>query len=90
MLGAVMVFLQAEASFWLDLNALNLKATSFVNAVVPTPGAMHLPVQRVFFVFHFLQLGDDVFDVLAAGFVCYQHGVGCFHYDQVFAPPPPS
>ena len=84
MLGSVMMFLQAEAGFGLDLNALDLEAAAFVDAVVPTPWAMHFAVKRVLFAFCFLQLGDDVFDVLAAGFVGHQHGVGRFHHDQVF------
>ena len=40
-LGAVMVHLKAEAGFGFNLDALDLEAVGFVNAVVPTPGAMH-------------------------------------------------
>lgn len=40
-LGAVVVFLQAETSFWLDLNALDLEATTFIDTVVLAPAAMH-------------------------------------------------
>jgi hypothetical protein len=44
---------------------------------------MHFAVQRMFFALCFLQLGDDVFDVLATGFVGHQHGIGRFNHDQV-------
>ena len=83
-LGPVVVFLQAEAGARFDLDALDLEAPAFVNAVVPAPGAMHLAGQGVFFALGVLQLGDDVLDVLAAGFVGYQHGIGCFDHDEVF------
>jgi phosphoserine/homoserine phosphotransferase len=83
-LGAILVLLQAQAGFGLDLDALDLEAPSFIDAVVPTPRAVHFAVQRVLFAFGVLQLGDDVFDVLAAGFFGDQNGIGCFHHDQVF------
>ena len=57
-----------------------------VDAVVPAPWTMHFAMKGVLFAFCFLQLGNDVFDVLAAGFVCHQHCVGRFHHDQVFNP----
>lgn len=37
--GAVVVFLQAEAYFGFDLDALDFEAAAFVDAVVPAPGA---------------------------------------------------
>ncbi len=45
----VMMLLQAQAGFGLDLNALDLAAASFVDAVVPAPGSVHFAVQSVFF-----------------------------------------
>src|SRR6478735_2309456 len=47
-LGAVMMFLQAQASLRIDQNALDLEAVGLVDAVVPAPGTMHLAVQRQF------------------------------------------
>jgi hypothetical protein len=61
-LGSAMVFLQSEAGFELDLNMLNLKATSLVNAIIPPPWEIHFAVQSLLLAFCFLQLGDDVFD----------------------------
>ena len=65
-LSAVMVLLQAEAGFGFDLNALDLEAIGFVDAVVPTPRAVHLAMQGVLFAAIALQLADDGFDVLTA------------------------
>ncbi len=82
--GPVVVLLQAEAGTGLDLDTLNLEATAFVNAVVPSPGALHLAVQGVFFALCILKLSNDVLDVLAAGFVGHHHGIRCFDHDEVF------
>jgi hypothetical protein len=38
--GAVVVFLQAEAGFGFDLDALDFEAAAFVDTVVPAPGAV--------------------------------------------------
>jgi hypothetical protein len=62
----------------------DLETAAFVNAVLPAQRVVHLAVQGVFFTRGVLQLGDDVLDVLATGFVGHQHGVGRFHHDQVF------
>lgn len=78
----MMLLLQAKARFGLALNPLNLKSTSLVDAVVPAAGAVHFAGKGVLFAFCFLPLGDDVFDVLAAGFVGYQDGIWRFHHDQ--------
>ena len=83
-LCTVVVLLQTEAGAGLDLDALDLKAAAFVDAVVPAPGAVHLAVQGVFFAFAGLQLSNDVLDVLAAGFDGYEHGIRCFDHDEVF------
>ena len=44
MLGTVMVHLQAQLCTWIDDDALDLEAAAAVDAVVPTPGAVHLAV----------------------------------------------
>jgi hypothetical protein len=85
-LSAVVVFLQAQAGLGLDLNALDLEAAAFVDAVVPAPGAVHFAVQGVLFAFWLRQLGHDVLDVLAARLVGDQHGVSGFDDDQVVTP----
>jgi len=49
MLGANVLFLQAQASTVLHLNVLALEAAAFVDAVAPTPMAVHFAVQGPFF-----------------------------------------
>ena len=81
--GAMVVHLQAEAGLWIDLNALDLEAATFVDAVVPTPGPMHLAVQSVFFTAGGLEFGNDRLDVLTTRPICDEYGVGCFDDDEV-------
>lgn len=45
---------------------------------------MNLSITGVLFAFCFLQVGNDVFDILTTGFVCNHDTIGCFNYDQVF------
>jgi len=47
--GPVVVLLKAEASFGLDLNALDLEAPAFVDTVVPSPRAVYFAMYVVFF-----------------------------------------
>jgi hypothetical protein len=47
---------------------------------------MHFAVKGVLFAFIFLQLCNDVFNVLASSYASHQYGVGRFHHDQVFKP----
>jgi hypothetical protein len=81
--GAVVVFLQAQAGFGFDLDALDLEAAAFVDAVVPAPGAVYFAVQGLLFALLRGELVDDVFHVLAVGFAGHEHGVGGFHHHQV-------
>ncbi len=83
MLCPMVVLLQAKAGTRFDLDALNLEATSFVNSVLPPPGSVYLAMQGMLVTFSGLQLGDDVFNILAAGFVGHEHRVGRFDDDQV-------
>ncbi len=62
----MVVLLQTEASLGLDLNSFDLEPAAFVDAVVPAPGAVHFPVQSLFFAVLCGELVDDVFHVLAA------------------------
>jgi hypothetical protein len=83
-LGTVVVLLQAEAGTRLDLDTLDLEAPTFVDAVVPAPGAVDLAVQGLLLSLGSLQLCDYVLDILAARFVGHQNGVGRFDDDEVF------
>ena len=49
----------------LTLDAFDFEALRFVDAVVPTPGALHLAVQREFASLKLFKLGGDLLDVLA-------------------------
>ena len=77
------MLLQAEASAGFDLDALDLEADAFVDAVVPAPGAVDFSMKGVFFAFRGLQLGDDVLHVLAASPVGHEHGIWRFDDDEV-------
>jgi hypothetical protein len=48
-LGAVVVLLQTEAGTGFDLDAFDLEAPAFVDAVIPAPGAVYFAMQGVFF-----------------------------------------
>jgi hypothetical protein len=50
-LGTVVVLLQAEAGTGIDLDAFDLKAPAFVDAVVTAPGAVYLAMKGVFVTF---------------------------------------
>jgi hypothetical protein len=67
MLSTVVVFLQTQAGTDLDHDALNLEALSLVDAVVPTPGAVHFAVKGVFFTPIFLQGRNNMLDILTKG-----------------------
>ena len=82
-LRPMVVLLQAEAGLGLDLDALDLEAPAFVDAVVPAPGTVHLAVQGVLPAPLLIEGIDDVLDVLAAGFVGNEHGIRGFDDDQV-------
>ncbi len=81
--GAMVVFLQAQAGLGLYLDALDLEAAAFVDAVVPAPWAVHFTVQDLLFALLHGELVDDVFHVLAARFAGHQHGVCGFDHHQV-------
>ncbi len=74
-LGAVVVFLQAQAGFGLDRDGLDLEAAAFVYAVVPAPGAANFAAQGLLYALLSGELIDDVFHVLAARLAAHQHGV---------------
>lgn len=86
-LSSMMILLQGETGFRIDLNALHPRATSLVNAVIPTSGVMCFVLQHVLFALSFLQSGDDVFEVLGAGFIGRQESIGRFYVYQFFSPP---
>ena len=81
--STVMVLLQTQAGFGLDLNAFDFEAATFVDTVVPTPRTVDFTVERVFFAFCVLQLRNDVLHILAAALVGHEHRVGGFHNDEV-------
>ena len=83
MLGAVMVLLQAQAGLGIYLDTLDLETRAFIDAVIPAPGTMNLPVQRVLFSPTALQFGDNGFHLLAARTVCHQYGIRGFNDDQI-------
>ena len=84
MLGAMMMFLQAQTGLGLDLDTLNLETTASINAVIPAPWAVYLAVQRVLFPTPGFELRHNGFDVLTARTVRYQHGISGFNDDQIF------
>ena len=49
MLSAVMMHLEAQARLGMNLDTLDLEAAAVINAIVPTPGTMHLAVLTVLF-----------------------------------------
>jgi hypothetical protein len=74
-LGAVVVFLQAQAGFGLNLDALDLEAAAFVYAVVPASGAANFAAQVLLYALLSGELIDDVLHVLAARLAAHQHGI---------------
>lgn len=83
-LCAVMMFLQTEAGTGFDLDTLDLEALAVVDAVIPTPWAVYLAMQSVFFPTAGRKLVDDLLDVLTARFIGNQHSFWGFDDDEVF------
>ena len=74
-LAAVVVHLQAEATAGLDFDALDLEARAFLEHGVGTPRACNGTVQLVGVVILFLELGNDLLDVLRLVWMSNQQGI---------------
>ncbi len=82
-LGAVVVFLQAQAGAGFDADAFDLEALAHVDAVVPAPGPGHAPVQGGLWQLRVFEVGHHVFDLLGVVALRHQQGVGRVDDQQV-------
>src|SRR5690606_14953150 len=82
-LGAVVVHLQRQAGARADDDALDLEAMTVVDAVVITPGPMHLAMLVALGTPLGLEPGDGVLDQMELAAVGHQYHVGRFNHDRV-------
>ena len=81
--GAVVMHLQTETGTGVDNDAIDLKARTEIDAVVPAPGATDFAVAMAFTALLLLELGDDFFDFLYLIFIGNEDGIGGFDNDGV-------
>ncbi|KMN35832.1 hypothetical protein VI26_09620 [Chromobacterium sp. LK1] len=83
MLCPVVMFLQAQTSFGFDQNSLDLKASAFVDTIVPPPRAVNFAVKSMFDTPLLLESANNMLDILTAGLVSHKNRIGGFNYDNV-------
>ena len=79
----MVMHLEGELLTRFDHDALYLEALAHVDAFVPAPGAEYASMEFVFAAAGRFQVVHDFFYILGVGLVGYQHGVRCFHDEQV-------
>ena len=82
-LRAVMMHLQREPRARFHHDALDLEALARVDGIVVAPRTMHLAMIGRFGASLLLDASDDRLDVLHAGFIGDENGVGGFHDHQI-------
>jgi len=83
-LCTMMVFLKTQARFRLNFYAFNLETLTFINAVIPTPGAVHFTMLRTLRALGTVQHLHNAFNILTARSISNQYSIWCFYHNHIF------